>query len=597
MGKPASPKTSSIKNSFNFLIEYFLVSDNKWRARFLFLGCGLGVLAVVGLGLTLGSWCFPFIYAAFIAKDVTLLLIGLGSSILIAGAMTGFNYLVNSFKNSLYVDWRSWLTKKMISRYLYNKTNYLDISRAYNELDNPEQRIQEDIDKVVESFLELSLGFVDNFINLIVYTVLLGLAGGSLAFMAFGVPIVIPGFLVLVALTVGITSSVIGYFINKSLQKSTSEEVTAQSNLRADLRQINTNAEEIAIEHAEKYYKVRLEKGVDEIQSKTTKKLAIQNRTSTFNLFNSIFQVIVPFIVAAPIYFNDVIGLDAFLSVGYYFSMITKSLNWFMNSFEMVNKFQTSLNRVVALQEILDKNKDLSTQKIFRSVNTKDKNLIIHNLDLKLQSKDQLVIKGLSLEFTPGLHTLIKAPSGAGKSSLFKAIAGTWLTGEGEINIPNSLESIYFLPQKPTLPNDTLRKVLAYPDPECNYSDGELILALKAVNMEKLSSNLNEQVGFKSLGEQQRIAFARVLLRKPDWVFLDEATASLDEETEEQVYYQLKKLLPKTTIISIAHRSTVKRHHDNLLFFNVNVNKEVEVIKESTLAETELYELSAAQAS
>ncbi len=195
----------------------------------------------------------------------------------------------------------------------------------------------------------------------------------------------------------------------------------------------------------------------------------------------------------------------------------------------------------------------------------------------RLHGNNELIIKGLNLQFTPGVHTLIQAPSGTGKSSLFKAIAGTWLSGEGEIIIPNSLEAVYFLPQKPTLPRDTLRKILAYPDANCNYTDNELIAALKAVNMEKLSNKLDEQVGFKSLGEQQRIAFARVLLRKPDWVFLDEATASLDEQVEEEVYRRLKELLPKTTIISIAHRSTVKRHHDNILFFNVNDKKEVQV--------------------
>ncbi|MBI2786220.1 MAG: ATP-binding cassette domain-containing protein, partial [Legionella longbeachae] len=126
----------------------------------------------------------------------------------------------------------------------------------------------------------------------------------------------------------------------------------------------------------------------------------------------------------------------------------------------------------------------------------------------------------------------------------------------------------------------TLRHVLAYPDANCSYSDNELIAALKAVNMDALVDKLDKHIGFKSLGEQQRIAFARVLLRKPDWIFLDEATASLDEHVEEQVYCRLKELLPDTTIISIAHRSTVRRHHDKVLFFNVNDKKEVQVKEE-----------------
>ncbi|MBL7481790.1 ABC transporter ATP-binding protein/permease [Legionella bononiensis] len=585
MTRPTSSEPSYFKKSYQLLSDYFLNSNKKWKAWALFSGCVLSTLAMIGLGFVLGGWFFPFIYAAFIVKDTALLLLGLGAGLLISGAMAGFNYLANYLKNELYVSWRSWLTKKMINQYLSNKTNYLEISRIYNDIDNPEQRIQEDIDKVVESSLDLFLGFIDSFSNLVVYTLLLSLAGGTLSFVLLGSTIVIPGFLVFVALGVGIVTSLIGYFINRSLRESTNEETIAQSNLRADLQHIKMFSEEIAIEHAEQYYQNRLEKEVDELNKKTAKRLSIQNDTTSFNVFNGTFQVIVPIIAAAPLYFADLISLDVFYSVGYYFSMMTRSLNWFINSFETINKFQTSLSRIITLQNALDKNNaGESTRKIIRTVAHHDNTLVVKKLELNLHGSNELVIKGLDLHFTPGVHTLIQAPSGAGKSSLFKAIAGTWLSGEGEIIIPGSLESVYFLPQKPTLPNDTLRKVLAYPDANCSYSDNELISALKAVNMGALADKLDKQVGFKSLGEQQRIAFARVLLRKPDWIFLDEATASLDEEVEEQVYCRLKELLPKTTIISIAHRSTVRRHHDNVVFFKVNDKKEVQVQEEHRLS-------------
>lgn len=583
MINPSPSEPSYFKRSLRFLFDYFLHSDNKWRAWLLFAGSVLSILAITGLGFIIGWWCFPFIFAAFIAKDLTLLLIGIGAGILIAGGMTAFNYLANFLKNTLYVDWRSWLTKKIINQYLKNKTNYLEISRVYKDLDNPEQRIQEDIDKVVESSLDLSLGFIDNFTNLTVYIVLLGLVGGSLSFVFLGVPLIIPGYLILVALLVGGVTSLIGYFINKSLQNLTNEETKTQSNLRTDLLQLKNSSEEIAIEHAEKYYQGRLEKEVDELNIKTTKRLLVQNGTNSFNLFNGAIQQIIPMLASVPLYFNDLISLDAFYSSGYYFTMVTRSLNWFINSFETINKFKTSLNRIVELQKILDKNNESEVlQKINHTIDHNSKNIEVKNLDLNLHGSAKLIIKGLNLKFTAGVHTLIQAPSGTGKSSLFKAIAGTWLSGEGKIIIPNSVESIYFLPQKPSLPDDTLRNVLSYPDADCPYSDDELISALKAVNMEALTSKLDEKIGFKSLGEQQRIAFARVFLRKPDWVFLDEATASLDESGEEQVYCRIKEFLPKTTIISIAHRSTVRRYHDNILFFHLNNNKEVLVGEEKS---------------
>lgn len=586
MTHSSPPEQSYFKSSLQFLSDYFLNSEDKWKAWALFLGCILGVMALIGLSFVLGWWCFPYIFAAFIAKDALIFVVGLGAGVLISGAMAGLNYLTNYLKNELYVDWRSWLTKKLIDQYLNNKTNYLEISRIYDDIDNPEQRIQEDIDQVVESFLDLCLGFIENFSNLVIYTVLLSLAGGTLSFMLFGATIVIPGFLVFVALGVGIATSLIGYFINRSLRESTNEEIIAQSNLRSDLQQLSTFSEEIAIEQGQKYFQVRLEGKVDDLSVKTSKRLSVQNGTSSFNTFNGIIQAIIPTLATAPLYFTDLITLDVFYSAGYYFSMITRSLNWFIDSFETVNEFQTSLSRIMALQQIMNRNSEEdSTHKIVHSIGLQDEDIVVNNLNLNMPGSNDLLIKGINLRFTPRVHTLIQAPSGTGKSSLFKAIARTWLSGEGEIIIPKSLETVYFLPQTPTLPQDTLRNVLGYPDAHCPYEDVDLIEALKAVNLENLVGKLDEQIGFKSLGEKQRIAFARVLLRKPDWVFLDEATASLDENVEEHLYSELKKLLPKTTIISIAHRSTVRRHHNIALFFNVNDKREVTVEEQKVVTE------------
>ncbi|MDR3503589.1 MAG: ATP-binding cassette domain-containing protein [Legionella sp.] len=587
MNNPTSIHPSYLKNASRFLLAYFLDSDDKWRARLLLAGSILSVLAISGLGLCLGWWCFPNIYAALMAKDTALLLTNLAYSFVVSGGMACFQWLAHNLKNTLYVQWRDWLYKKTTDQYLYGKTNYLEIARSYKAIDNPEQRIQEDINHVVDSSLDLAIGFINNLTNLIIYTTLLYLTGSTLSFTLLGLNIVIPGFLVWTALTVGIGTSLIGYFINRPLHELTTEETISQSNLRTNLRDISNFSEEVAIEHAEKYHADRLAKQIDDLSIKTTRRLSIQNRTATFNAFNSNFQMLVPFLAAAPLYFNNLISLDAFYTVGFYFSMMTSSLSWFIESFEKINRFQTSLGRILSLQEVLDQNNNASTQKIIRLVGEHDKDLVINNLDLKLHNDDALLVKGLNLRFTPGVHTLIQAPSGTGKSSLFKAIAGTWLSGEGEIVIPTSLETVYFLPQKPTLPHDTLRNVLAYPDAQCSYSDTELISALNAVNMGTLTDKLDTEIGFKSLGEQQRIAFARVLLRKPDWVFLDESTASLDEEVEEQVYTRLKELLPNTTIISIAHRSTVKRHHDHTIFFRVNDRKEVQVEEQDLLVENE----------
>lgn len=577
---------SYFKNATRFLLAYFLESDEKWRARLLLAGSVLSVLTVSSLGFCLGWWFFPNIATALMAKDTALLLTNLAYSFVVSGGIACCHWLAYDLKNKLSVQWRKWLYKKTSEQYLFGKTNYLEISRSYKNIDNPDQRIQEDINHVVDSFLELTLGFINNFTNLIIYTTLLYLAGSTLSFTLLGLNVVIPGFLVWTALAVGVGTSLVGYFINKPLHELTTAETISQSNLRTNLLGIRNFAEEIAIEGGEQFHADRLEKQIDDLSIKTAQRVSIQNKTAAFNVFNGNFQMLVPFLTAAPLYFNDLISLDAFYTVGFYFSMMTYSLSWFIESFEKINRFQTSLARVLGLHEVLNKNNS-STQNIIRLVSEHEQDLVINNLDLKLHNDDTLLVKGLNLRLTPGVNTIFQSPSGTGKSSLFKAIKGSWLAGEGEIVIPKSLDSFYFLPQRAYIPNDTLRNILAYPDVVCSYSDQELASALEAVNLRAFADKLDQKIENASLGEQQRIAFARIFLRKPNWVFLDESTASLDEDVEKQVYNRLKTLLPNTTFESIAHRSTVKRHHDQAVFFRVNERKEVHVEEQNLVAEEE----------
>lgn len=178
-----------------------------------------------------------------------------------------------------------------------------------------------------------------------------------------------PGYLILTALLIGSVSSLIGYYITNRLNKLTNDETKAQSYLRGTLHQLKEHSEEIAIEQAETYYKNRLENEVDTLNAKTINRLSVENRVKTFNVFNSIVQAIVPFMISIPLYMADLISLDVFYSVGYYFSMVARSLNWFIQSFETINKFRTRLDRVNELQTILNKkNAGESTQKIIHII-------------------------------------------------------------------------------------------------------------------------------------------------------------------------------------------------------------------------------------
>ncbi|MFJ1269377.1 ABC transporter ATP-binding protein/permease [Legionella lytica] len=580
--------TPNLMHSMQILLQFFFEPATKWNARLLFAGLVLSVLTLTGLGIALGWWCFPSVYTAFIAKDTVLLFTSALRTLLIASLICGSSYGSNCLKNKLFQEWGSWLTSRLTEQ--YNK-HHLKIFRSYRDkLDNPEQRIQEDAENVVQATLDLSVGLIENLSNFIMFTTLLAVTGGPLSLSILGLNIVIPGFFIWVALLTGICSSVIAYFVSSSLQTATLEETKCRSNFRANLQQLTIFSEEIALEGGSEYFEAHLKKNIDEFYTKSLQRLSIQNRVNTFNMFINTVQALVPFFAAAPLYYNDVITLDAFFSIGYYFSMVTRSLNWFINSFEKINQFQSSLSRITELQQVFDENN--SSQGIMRIISAGNE-LEINDVKLTSPNDGQVIIKGLNLKFSAGIDTMIQALSGTGKSTLYKAIGGTWLSGEGEIIIPHSLDSIYFLPQTPTIPDNTLRNILAYPQAECKYSDAELLFTLEAVGMGHLAEKLDERIQLNSplsLGQKQRIALARVLLRKPDWVFLDEATASLDEKAEATAYTCLKENLPNITIISIAHRSTVKRYHNRVLFFNMDSEKDVQISEQACFESVALIE-------
>jgi putative ATP-binding cassette transporter len=290
---------------------------------------------------------------------------------------------------------------------------------------------------------------------------------------------------------------------------------------------------------------------------------------------------ILPNIVAAPLYFTGLIQLGQLMQIGLSFGQVSSSLSWFVEAYEGISNYKTSIDRITELQHAFGKEGLTANPKsIIRKEKNKDTLKIKQLSIMKPQAAStQYIMRNLNLKLAPGEHLLIKGPSGLGKSTLFKVISGTWQYGEGAITVPSG-KQMYFLPQKPTLPNDTLMAVLAYPEPVETYTQEQYSSVLKAVgNMDEFIARLQEKCAWAkelSGGQQQRISFARALLKKPDWLFLDEATASLDEESEQHIYSLIKEL-KDTTMVSIAHRQTVEKYHSRIVYFSVNNEKEIEL--------------------
>jgi len=289
-----------------------------------------------------------------------------------------------------------------------------------------------------------------------------------------------------------------------------------------------------------------------------------QKRLTWFTAGYNQAAVIFPFVVAAPRFFRGEIPLGGLMQTAQAFGQVQQSLSFIVNAYADIAEWRAVVNRLIGFRDAIERVRhEVSGIRLAPSA---DARLSLEHVDLALPNGRPL-LDGVSLSVARGDAVLVTGPSGAGKSTLFRAIAGIWPFGRGEIR---RLEHgrVLFLPQIPYLPIGTLREVVSYPVPAAGVDDGALREALAACGLPHLVARLDETGHWAqtlSPGEQQRIAFVRALVQRPEWLFLDEATSALDEPTEAQLYRLVRARLPGTTIVSISHRSTLGPFHTRRL--------------------------------
>lgn len=561
--------------AFEYFMDYFFYSEQRWSAWLLFVGLILSVAGMVGV-MTAWSWWTAGFWAAITAKDMALFLSSMAVFAGIAVAFVGINTLIDYLTNTLTNNWRTWLTMKIKDNYLKvskedrEKNNYLDLPRQEKPIDNTDQRIQEDINNFVRSTINLSVNFFKSTLSLGMFIGTLWIIGGALSFSLFGVAIVIPGYLVWLAILISTLASVITHYLSDPLAKLNAKEQRLEANFRKDLGIVDKESESIALEHGEQYYDNVLTQDINANYQNTYEQINVKTTVGAFTNFYRFTSYILPQVLAAPLYFNGLIELGQLMQIGIAFGEVNSALNWFIDSYETLANYKASVRRLIVLENALEKGGVNSTPKSIVIKENENGDLCIENLNIAYPTSTQRMLSALNLTLSQGENAVIKAPSGFGKSTIFKTISGTWQYGDGVIQLP-SQSTLCFLPQEPTIRDDTLRAILAYPSQPSTYSDEQYHDALRAVGgkMDECIAKLDdENVDWPrtlSRGQKQRIAFARALLINPDWLFLDEATASLDTEGELHVYALLKEKLKNTTFISIAHRDTVDQFHDRMV--------------------------------
>jgi len=561
---------------YKYINEYLKDPKEGYKGIFLMLGVLIATVGIVALTGLFGSWSTVF-WDALVASDMALYTTSIQNFVMLTAGFIGISVLKDYLVGVLEINWRNWLTTKLLNKYTADEeNNYLDLARHPKEIENPAQRIQADVKGYVKQSLLLGSNLFQAALTICMFIGQLWVIGGALTIAS----VTIPGYLVWVALLYSAAVTLITHLLGRSLAKLNNTQKNLEADFRSNLELISNEAPSIEQEHGRKYYQESLKSNVDAIKENSYKILGVKINLTAFNSFYQQISGLIPYMLAAPLLFSGIINVGQLMEIGFAFAQIQLSLSWFSDSYESLAHYTTNAKRISALENCMSKGGLITSARDIHLREGNTDELSVHNLDIAYPTNSQFIIKSMNLSFHRGENTLIKGRSGLGKSTLFSVMSGSWKYGNGDVSVAD-FKKMCFLPQKPSLPNDTLKAVLAYPDPVSTYTDEQYEAALRDVgDLDPFIELLETKAAWSkrlSPGQQQRISFARALLKKPDWLFLDEATASLDPENEERMYSLVRDKLTTTTFVSIAHRPSVSIFHNRVITLDVDEDRNVRV--------------------
>lgn len=466
-------------------------------------------------------------------------------------------------RQMLQIRWRSWLTDHYLDHWMAGRV-YYGLQMRGHGTDNPDQRIADDIDTFVGQTLTLSLGLLEAVVTLVSFTGILWGLSGSLTLHLAGHELVVPGYMVWVALGYSLLGSWLTHVVGRPLIRLNFAQQRYEADFRFSLVRFRENVEGVALYRGEADEVGIFRQRFAHVVANWWQIMRRRKRLTWLTAGYAQVAVIFPFLAAAPRYFAGSIQLGDLMQTASAFGHLQGALSWFVEAYTELAAWKATVDRLSTFSQAMAEIRQQGGGHI-ELADGQDELLRIRGLTLELPGGQEL-LRGLDLELHPGEALLIGGPSGAGKSTLLRAVAGLWPHGHGRIELPAS-GRLLFLPQKPYLPMGSLRQVVSYPAPAGGFDDELIRQTLADCGLGHLAEapeGLDDARYWAqqlSPGEQQRLAFARMLLQRPAWIFLDEATAAMDEAGEERLYGLLRQRLPNTAIVSIGHRRTLAPFH------------------------------------
>jgi putative ATP-binding cassette transporter len=472
-----------------------------------------------------------------------------------------YRYYMQQF---LALRWRRWLTEQFLNRWL-DKKSYYYLENFDEHTDNPDQRIQEDIGSLVNASLSLLIGLTSAVVTILAFIYILwelsGIIPVSLGKLGH---FQVHGYLVWVGVIYASIGSFFTFKIGRPLVDLNFEQQRREANFRFAAIDLRSHAEHVALYRGETQQKSVINKIFSGVLDNWYAIILRQKILLWFTAGYNQAAVFIPLLVALPNYFNKVFKLGGLIQALSAFQRIQDALSFVVNSYTAIAEWQAVMRRLLTfLNHINTVEQDAVIKNHLRFEKNSDNKIVVKQLTVNTPGGEKL-LENINIEFNHGQHYLIQGPSGIGKSTFIRTIAGIWPYGSGAIGLPEKAQMM-FLPQRSYMPLGTLQEALLFPNQVSSVSEQELKQLLHDCDLGKFAEQLQRVAPWSeqlSPGELQRIAFVRVLLQKPDWVFFDECTSALDLPHEKQLYQLVKSRLPHCSMVSVGHRLSLEEFHD-----------------------------------
>lgn len=549
------------------LVGGYWHGENKRDAWGLSLGLALVTLGHVLLQLRLNLWLGDFFNALDLRAGATIIR-DLAVFALIALGVMAATAAQLRLKMAMQIGWRRWITRRLVDRWLADGHSYILHFRD-GELDNPDYRIGEDVRLFTEGAVDFATGLLNSGLLLVIFLGVLWSLSGGAAITLGGVELAVPGYLVYVAVAYAGLSTVLTHLLGRRQIAIRGELHAREGDFRYDLVRVREDAENVAFLRGEANERRGLAQVFERLAATWRSLMGLQTRLAWVTTGFTVLTPVMPLVVAAPQFIAGTMSLGALIQASQAFVQVQLAMGFVIDNYARLSDWMAAIRRILQLAAAIDDvEREAATPGDRRIALRPSADGALRFVDLKVDGSDgTVVIDDASAAIQPGERVLVIGESGVGKTTLLRAIAGLWPWGSGTIELPGDKRMMFML-HRPYLPPGTLREALAYPEPPERFGAAELRAALTRCGLDRLVDRLDEAARWDEVmaeGERQRLAFARLLVHRPNWVLMDEATSELDDAAEADMMSLFKTELAGTTLISTGQRPSLAAFHDRTL--------------------------------